>query len=119
MNQLNELRLHIDALSAAVEHNPQFFASIIHYVQRFKELLKIEAEELSQDELKILADRIEDFYSEWRPSATPTPGVLWVPPRETSDTDPVVQRINQIVNSLYELDDGAFQDLVASFTRSR
>lgn len=109
MNQLVELRLHVEALKFAVDQNPTFFASIAHYVRRLEDLLNANAEQLSQAELKLLANRIEEFYSEWRPSNTP--GVLYIPPRETSDTDPIVQQINSIVASVCNLEEEVFEEL--------
>src|SRR3712207_4699910 len=105
MNQLSELRLHVEALKSAVEHKPTFFASIVHYVRRLEALLTVNVEQLSQAELKLLADRIEGFYSKWRPSYSPD--MLYIPPRETSDTDPIVQQINSIVGSVCDLEEGA------------
>ena len=62
MNELEQLRLHVFAISAAIEQNPKFFASIAHYVQRFKELISNPSSELSQDEFELLARKIEEFY---------------------------------------------------------
>src|SRR4030067_897366 len=93
MTAFDELKLHVNALKEAIERSPKFFASIIHYVRRLDELLSGPAKNINQKELQVLAGSIEKFYAQWRP----TGDSLYIPPRETSDTDDCVLEINRIV----------------------
>lgn len=111
MNVVEELKLHIDALANVVEQDPKFFASIIHYVKQLKELIRAPRESVSQAEFKLLARKIEEFYADWRPSDHPIPGVFYIPPRQTSDSDSTVNEINTLVSKLTDLDEESFKAL--------
>jgi predicted nucleotide-binding protein len=108
MDELSELRLHVLALATAVGQNRKFFASINHYVDRFKEIVTKPAPDVSQSEVQLLARKIEEFYRQWRP----TGDLLYIPPRETADTDPTVREINQLVDRLANLSEGEFKALL-------
>lgn len=112
MNPLQELRLHVEALAVAIETNPKFFASIVHYVRRLRQILTEATDDLSQSELQVLATKIEGFYVEWRPTGQG----LYIPPRETSDTDSTVVEINRLVSRLALLDESAFRELTRQIT---
>lgn len=109
MNQIQELRLHVEALLTAVEQDPKFFASIIHYVRRLNQILTSSISEVTQAELRILASKIEEFFGKWRPTGG---SGLYIPPRATADTDPTVQEINRTVASLVALSAEHFQHLI-------
>lgn len=110
MNKLKILRLHVLAVAAAVEQNRKFFASISHYVERFKEIVTSPTKDLSQSELQLLARKIEEFYRQWRPSGDG----FYIPPRETADTDSTVREINQVVDELVKLSEENFRALLPS-----
>jgi hypothetical protein len=112
MNQLQELRVHVEALSAAVEQNQKFFASIIHYVRRLHQLLIDSPGELSQHELRVVVDKVEEFFGKWRPSSAPASGVLYIPPRETDDADPIVREINRLISELVQMSEAEFKGTV-------
>ena len=101
MNLIDELALHVQALDAAVDANEKFFAPIVHYLKRLRELVTTAQNELDQSELRILADNIDKFYVKWRP--IPNSDDFYVPPRETDDTDESVQQINRIVQQLVQM----------------
>lgn len=105
MNPITELRLHADALATAVKANPKFFASVVHYVERFRDLLRGPAELVARDELSVLAAKLDEFWSKWRPSGGDG---LYFPPRDTADTDGTVQQIGVLVNRLVSMDEEAF-----------
>jgi len=109
MNKFEQLKLHVQALSTSVEQNKKFFSSIIHYVERIKEITSAPPPDITQSELELLAHKIEEFYSQWRPTRD---SGLYVPPRETSDTDSTVKDINQLVSSLVQLDKVDFAKLL-------
>lgn len=105
---LSELRLHVLAIATAVEQNRKFFASISHYVDRFKEIVTKPTPDLTQSELQLLARKIEEFYQQWRPSGNG----MYIPPRETSDTDTTIREINQLVNTLAKLSEDSFKAML-------
>ena len=113
MNKLDQLRLHVLALATAVEQNNKFFASIIHYVQQFKKLVTSSPSQITQTELQLLARKIEEFYRRWRPSGDG----IYIPPRETADTDSTVQEINQLVTAIAKMTEEEFQSLIPKPTR--
>jgi predicted nucleotide-binding protein len=113
MNLVDELRIHVDALASAIEQNPKFFASIKHYVKQLRQLVRAPREQVSQSEIEILAKKIEEFFDKWRPGESSS-GVLYLPPRETSDSDPTVTEINTLVAKLAAMDENSFKELFPS-----
>lgn len=105
---LDELRLHAEALEAAVEADQKFFSSIIHYVRRLKQLLSAGRAELTQHELIAISKKIEEFFAKWRP----TGNGLYIPPRQTSDTDPIVKEINTLISKLISVPEIEFAKLI-------
>jgi hypothetical protein len=118
MNLLDELRLHVDALVNVVDEYPKFFVSIKHYVRQLAQLLESSRERVNKDEFQLLARKIEEFYRKWRPSPS-SEGVLYVPPRETSDSDLTVVEINKLITTLTELDEESFKSLFPSKQRTQ
>ncbi len=104
VNRFQELRLNAEALKAAVEQDPKFFASVSHYVKRLYNLVTTKDEEVTQAELKVLAGKLEDFWRQWRPSGNG----FYIPPRETTDTDSTVKEIGRIVAELWAMEEGSF-----------
>lgn len=111
MNLVEEVKLHIDALANVVEQDPTFFASITHYVKQLKELIRAPRECVTKAEFELLTQKIEEFYAKWRPSDHPEPGALYIPPRQTSDSDSTVKEINTLVAKLMDLDEDSFKAL--------
>src|SRR6266550_7819733 len=111
MNALVELRLHAEALNTAVAQNKKFFAGIIHYVRRLNQLLVERPQELSQQELKVVARKIEDFFKEWRPSPGGSPDYVYIPPRQTADIDSTVRDMDGLVSQLVQLPENEFRKL--------
>lgn len=110
MNIIEELKIHVGALVTAMDFNSHFFASIIHYVKRLNHIVCVDVRELTQEELVILAKKIEEFYKEWRPSREVD---LYVPPRETSDTDTTERAIYRTIMDLSKLNTEEFKNLLA------
>ena len=110
MNQLEELKIHASALSTAVEQDSKFFASIRHYVHQLVRLAGSPREEASQDELLLVVNAIEKFFAKWRPS----PGVLYIEPRQTSDCQDTVKRLKILADELSSLDKTEFSALFHS-----
>ncbi|HEY9167803.1 MAG TPA: nucleotide-binding protein [Candidatus Kryptonia bacterium] len=110
MTIIEEIKIHAEALQQAVNDDKKFFAAIIHYVDRLAQLAKANREDVSKDEFKMLADKIEDFFQRYRPTGES----LYIPPNQTSNADPTVQDINRLVTKLISLDDDAFKALFPS-----
>lgn len=113
MNLLQKLKLHTQALADAVKDEKKFFASIIHYVNRLNELTNFTQDEVSQEEFTLLANKIENFFSQYRPS----PGVLYIPPSQTSNLDDTVIEINKIVSELNKMPEDKFLSLFNSTSK--
>lgn len=116
MNLVDELKLHLDALVVVVDEHPKFFVSIKHYVHQLAQLLKSSRERVSKDEFHLLARKIEEFYRQWRPSPSGE-GVIYIPPRETADSDSTVVEVNKLISTLTKLDDDSFKSLFPSEQR--
>mgnify|MGYP003576749308 CR=1 FL=1 len=108
MNPLKELKLHVDALVAAVDANPKFFASVRHYVAQLQQLLA-GPKAPTLPELQLLIAKIEEFWAQWRPSGDG----FYIPPRETSDSDSTVQRMQAIVRDLVGLGQAELEQLAS------
>jgi len=93
MNPLQELALHAAALNTAVDANPKFFAAVIHYVHRLQQLLTGASGPPTQEELALLAAKLEEFWKQWRPSHESG----YIPPREPADTDSTVKPRQNII----------------------
>jgi hypothetical protein len=110
MNPIQQLRLHVEALAAAVHVNEKFFASVVHYVARLRQLLNGRSGDLTQEELSLLSRKLEEFWGKWRRTGG---GGLYIPPRETADTDSTVREIGNLVGGLALLDRDAFTEFAA------
>jgi hypothetical protein len=67
MNLLQSLKLHASALRTAVDEDPKFFASVIHYVRRLEGALRADASQLNPAEMACNTAMTVLFY-ELRPS---------------------------------------------------
>lgn len=118
MNPLDELRLHVDALVDVVDEHPKFFVSIKHYVHQLVQLLKSSRERVSKDEFQLLARKIEEFYRQWRPGPS-SEGGIYIPPRETADSDSTVVEVNRLIATLTNLDEESFKSLFPSEQKTK
>ena len=116
MSLIDELRLHAEALRTAVEADTKFFAGVIHYVRQLDALLAGKAGSPSKRDLQIVTAKIEEFFKRWRPSGGDS---LYIPPRQTSDSDNIVQDINRIVAEIERLPNEQFvRELPVSLQQS-
>ena len=112
MNLIDELKLHVGALLAAVERDLDFFSSILHYVRRFKELLNSRREDVSQKEVLLLASKIEEFFDQYRPSGEG----FYIPPSQTSNTDSTVKEIFKLAQEINRLEGDDFEEYFPAST---
>lgn len=110
MNTLEELRIHVEALVNVVEQDTKFFSSILYYVRRLRDILKESNKNLTQKEIKLLADKIEEFYAQWRPIGDG----FYIPPAQTSNSDKTVIQINGLVKEICSLDESSFSSLFST-----
>lgn len=101
MNLLQSLKLHAGALKVAVEQDPKFFASVIHYVRRLEEALGKDARNLSLAELEVIGRALEDFWIKWRPRGDR----LYISPRVVADTDGAVSEIWHLIKQIKRLNE--------------
>ena len=111
MGPLEELKLHIDALAVAVDDNPKFFASVRHYIAQLQQLFS-GSRVPTLAELQVLIAQVEAFWSHWRPSGD---SGMYIPPRETADTDQAVQRMQKLLRDLASLKETEFRRLARPF----
>ena len=111
MDLLEELKIHVDALVNVVEQDSKFFVSIISYVRRLKDIIEDPNKKCSQTELELLTSNIERFYGQYRPSLGDG---LYIPPRQTSDSDSTVEEIAELVREMTALDENSFETLLES-----
>lgn len=115
MDILEELKIHVDALANVVEQDSKFFASIISYVKRLKDIIGDPNKSFSKAELNLLTKKIEEFYANYRPDLVG----FYIPPAQTSNSDSTVKEINKVVTKIINLDDDSFESLFASKIASR
>jgi len=110
VNALQELRLHADALSNAVEQDTKFFASVAQYVRRLKELSTFSEADLSPREFGLIGTSLGSFWHKWR-SVDGHPG-----PRQTEDTKDTVDKIVRLTGTLSAL---TAEEILALYPQSR
>lgn len=114
MNLLEELNIHAAGLDSAVQTDKKFFAAITHFTKELARLTSERPSTLTKDELKILTNKIENFFSRYRPSPKPESDALYMPPHQTSSSDGTVREINRLVEQINQLSDEGFQQLLIS-----
>ncbi|MGC2424493.1 MAG: DUF2321 domain-containing protein [Nitrospirota bacterium] len=102
MTKIEELKMNTEALFHSVNENKKFFSSIYRYVEELHSLLTVKLHEAKKEEIQFLANKIEDFFQGYRPRYTP--GVLYVPPRETSTNDKTVKEIFRLSKEVGDAD---------------
>ncbi len=111
MDILEKLQLDADALAVAVDADHKFFASVLHYVKQLQVLAHAPRPETTQEDFRLVAKKIDDFFDNWR--SKHAGDALYIPPPQTDNADPTVQDINRLATELAKLEPSAFQDLIA------
>lgn len=91
MNKFEELSFNVEALYHAIREDKKFFSSIHNFVEKFHDVTTVKADMSKKEELKFFAQKIEDFFAEYRPS--PSLDMPYIPPFETSRNDNTVREI--------------------------
>lgn len=110
MNEIEQLRLHVDALETAVKQDPKFFGAVVQYVKQFKDILAGPSDKITKAALQLLSKELEDFIQPWRPRRMP--GVAYVPPQNFKISDPSIKKITALVATLSKMTDADFTKVV-------
>jgi len=105
---IKELQLLSEALWESVKSDLKFFSPIQVFVKRLAEIDFSDESEVKDSIL--YAEKIEEFFSKYRNSS---PGVLYIPPAQTSKNKTTVRRINQLTQQLKSLNDVELQNQLA------
>jgi len=100
------LRLHVDALSSAMESDKKFFASVIPYVRELARLVRLPSTEATKSMFAAPVKRLIEFYADYQSSSSP--GFVYVSPTEISNTDATVREISDLITKLTTLPDDQF-----------
>ncbi|KUO63987.1 MAG: hypothetical protein APF83_08820 [Lutibacter sp. BRH_c52] len=101
---IKELQLLSEALWESVKTDLKFFSPIQVFVKRLAEVDFSDESEVKDSIL--YAEKIEEFFSKYRNSR---PGVIYLPPSQTSKNQTTVKRINQLTGELKRLSDEELQ----------
>jgi predicted nucleotide-binding protein len=110
VNAIQELRLHADALANAVEQDSKFFAAVAEYVRRLKDLSTFPNSEVSPNEFKVIGERLQSFWYQWRAKDG------WPGPRQTEDTK---ETVNEIVRLTQVLGVKEASEILSLYPQSR
>ena len=114
MNIIEELKLHIDAIANVVKEDPKFFSSIIVYIDQLRKIVRSSSEEINREDLELFGRKIEEFYAKYR--RQPGSRTVYIPPRQTANSDSIVGEINESIKKLISLDEDSFKALLAQNT---
>lgn len=115
MNRLEELKFNVEALFHAVDQDKKFFSPIYNFVEKLNVLLSTKIVEAGKEELLFLAQKIESFFAQYRPSGDG----LYIPPMQTSMNDDTVKDIYRLSKELATFTDEQFIDLKPFTTGGR
>ena len=104
---VQDLMLHVDALLSAMQANTELFAPVIPYATSLSQALRKPSSDVEKSLLTACASKIKKFYDD-RPDASSSPGSLWMPPAEVSNTRSTVQDVSALVEKLTSLPDDQF-----------
>jgi hypothetical protein len=104
---VQDLTLHVDALLSAMQGNTELFAPVIPYAKSLSQALRKPSTEVEKSVLTACAAKIKALYDDY-PDASSTPGLLWIPPAEISNTRRIVHDITALVEKLTALPDDEF-----------
>lgn len=105
MNWVEDLTLHVDALLSAMEGDKKFFAPVAHYVKELKRVVQLPTPQKAA--FATPARKMKEFWESYK--GTSEPGLLWIPPAETSNTEGTVEEICNVVTALTALPDDQFE----------
>jgi predicted nucleotide-binding protein len=107
VNQFEKLCLNVEALFHAVTVDKKFFASIYTFVEKLHSTVIQRPTEARKQEIEFFAQKIEDFFRDYRPSGDGP----YLPPQQTSRNDETVKEIQRLAKELGSLSDEEFSAL--------
>ena len=115
MNKFEELKFNVEALLHAVKEDKKFFASIYNFVEKLNALATNQAHEAKKEEIRFLAQKIESFFNDYRPSG----GGLYIPPQQTSQSDDTVKDIYRLSKEIGDMSEDEFNKLKPSISQDK
>lgn len=112
MNIIKKLKLDIESLVELANSEQKFFSPIASYIKKLN--TAIQNKEIDVEELDFLIKKIEEFYKRHRPSNTP--GVLYISPRQISNSNSNIREIQGLITELQNLNS---KELKKEFEESR
>ncbi len=97
--KIKELQLLSEALWESVKSDLKFFAPIQVFVKKLSEVDYSDPSSLA--DIKMYSEKIEEFFSRYRPTCDS--GVIYIPPSQTSTNDTTIKTIYSIVQQLNSL----------------
>ncbi len=98
---IKELQLLSEALWESVKSDLEFFSPIQVFVKKLSEVDFSERSNL--DDIKMYAEKIEEFFNRYRPRQNSD--TIYFPPPKASTNDTTVKRIYQLVEELWSLEE--------------
>jgi len=114
MNKFEELKYNVDALHRAIAENQKFFSPIYNFVEKLYEFMTTRLDGAKKEEIRFLAQKIEDFFSQYRPS--PSLDFPYILPTETSLNDDTVREIYRLSLELDRLPPEEFETIKPKLT---
>ncbi|TKJ17233.1 TIGR02391 family protein [Candidatus Woesearchaeota archaeon B3_Woes] len=96
MNDLQKLKINISSLLDIVNSDKKFFQSIVPFVTNLNNEVNNNPIDLSG--LEFLMKKVESFYQRYRSSGNSR--VLYISPKQASNSDPIVKEIIEIIDVL-------------------
>lgn len=102
--RIREVRLLTAAVGSAITHDPDFFGPILEYARRLVSADLHSATREQIEELDLVVDRIETFFSKYRSDDTS----LYISPSQISGSDEDLARLRALLKDLLDAPGPAF-----------
>jgi len=111
VNEIEQLRLHAEALETVIQQDQKWFGPVVQYAAQLKKILGGPPEKLTKDALVMLSKQCSDHIERWRPKPIGR-GALYIPPPQFSNSAPTIDKIAALVKQITAFSDVVFQRLV-------
>jgi hypothetical protein len=107
MNKFEKLKFYTDALYHAIGEDKKFFAPVHGFIDKLHELTTTKANEVTKEDLRFLAQKVEDFFAKFRPSQ----GSDYVPPSQAELNDDTVKGLYEASMALDKMSQKEFESV--------
>lgn len=118
MSSWNRIKTVVRGAQAAIESEPKHLAALRPIVEDALQILSKPPTEGARDDLKYLLTKIQEFVLPWRPSKSPTPGVMYIQPNWAKSTDAQAGEALELLEKLPPESDAAAADARTSAATS-